>query len=606
MYPDFTPQTGSDRDLIDQCYQLDNRNYGAYKSLIGSYDYGEFRLHIDKVQSDPYAPPSALRVTANLHNLGLSADLFDTRSKQVATADFLARLFHAAIKRSSELTIAKPGQEILERSSVTVTAKTVEIRFQCQFPARGRTILGRAMAQLFDVDIPYAVADTLNFLDDRAPHAQLRRHVETYLDYLALQDALAENNWVAFVANGSLLPRRSGVSDLPLSAGVPFTAPASLAATVRLPYAGEVTGLAFKPGVTLIVGGGFHGKSTLLNALQRAVYPHVPEDGRELVAVRPQAMKVRAFDGRVVTKVDISPFINHLPGSSADFSDGGARTTEFSTENASGSTSQAASIMEALEGGCDTLLIDEDTSATNLMIRDERMRELVSAEPITPLVDRISSLAASGVSTILVMGGSGDYLDVADTVLLMHDYQCEDATLKANQVAQAFPRPRFDNPAEEFPAFLTRVIHPLPVPKGKSKTRSHGLRQISLDRVDIDVSDVEQIVDPGQTEAIAWILRGLLDPARPTGFKQGFSLLDTVDALEAAIDSHGLAAIGGPDKPAFWVRPRKIDVIAALNRFGGLKVTSVTSSRTTLPSTHLTDSDSPLPRTPRSTEGTSL
>lgn len=564
MYPELTRQTGSDRDLIDQCYDLDGRNYGAYKSLVGTYDYGDFHLHIDRVQSDPYAPPSALRLTADPRELGIPADLLDTKPKQIAVADFLARAFYAAVKQTSELSIAKAGQEILERSYAHASAKSVEIRFQCQFPARGRTILGKAMAQLVDVEIPYAAADTLDFHREDAPLAQLRTHVETYLDYLALQAALQANNWVAFVADGAILPRRSGISDLPLTDAIPFASPASLQVSVQLPYAGEVTGMALRPGVTLIVGGGFHGKSTLLNALQRSVYPHIPEDGRQLVATRPQAMKVRAADGRAVTKVDISPFITNLPG--------GARTTQFSTENASGSTSQAAAIMEALEGGTDTLLIDEDTSATNLMIRDARMRQLVAAakEPITPLVDRIQSLARSGVSTILVMGGSGDYLDVADTVLLMDQYHCQDVTAQAAEVASALPRERYDS--VDFPQFLRRFPRPLPAPKGKSKTRSRGLDQISLDRVDIDVSDVEQIVDPGQTEAIAWALRGLLDPTRPTGFKQGLSLKETVDALDQAIDNHGLVALGGPDKPAFWVRPRRIDIVAALNRLRTLNL----------------------------------
>ncbi|MCS4485098.1 ABC-ATPase domain-containing protein [Gleimia sp. 6138-11-ORH1] len=564
MYSEDTRQTGSDRDLIDRCYDLDGRNYGAYKSLRGDYDYQDFTLHIDRVQSDPYAPPSALRITADPRQLGIPAHLLDSKAKQIAVADFLARLFHQAVKQTPELSIARCGQEILERSYAHATAKTIELRFQCQFPARGRTILGRAMAQLMDVEIPYTAQDTLDFTSPEAPLAQLQEHVETYLDYLALQQALKENNWVSFIADGAILPRRSGISDLPLTDAIAFSSPASLRATVELPYVGSVSGMALKPGVTLIVGGGFHGKSTLLNAIQRAVYPHVPADGRQLVATRPQAMKVRAADGRAVTKVDISPFITNLPG--------GARTTQFSTENASGSTSQAAAIMEALEGGADTLLIDEDTSATNLMIRDARMRQLVAKEkePITPLVDRIRSLAAADVSTILVMGGSGDYLDVADTVLLMDEYQCKDVTVQAHEIARELPRDRFD--ATEFPRFLQRYPQPLASPKGKSKTRSRGLNQISLDRVDIDLSDVEQIVDPGQTESIAWALRGLLDSSRPTGFRQGLSLRETVDALDQAIETHGLVALGGPDKPAFWVRPRKIDIVAALNRLRTLSL----------------------------------
>lgn len=575
MYPEFTRVTGTDKDLIDRFYRLDGRNYGSYKSVIGDYDYGPFTLHVDRVQSDPYAPPSALRVSAIPANLGIPADLLDSSEKCVAVGDFLAREFARFVKDVPEVRIARCGQEILERSYAQVDAKRVELRFQCQFPARGRTILGREMARLADVEIPYAVMDTLDFrLDSPAGEGgqvavsrrleKLREHVSTYLDFLALQQALIVNDWVAFVADGSVLVRRSGVSDLPLSDAVPFSSPVSVRTTVRLPYAGEVTGMAIPTGITLIVGGGYHGKSTLLNALQRAVYAHIPRDGRQLVATRAQAMKVRAADGRAVTGVDISAFIAGLPG--------GVDTARFSTENASGSTSQAAAIVEALEGGADTLLLDEDTSATNLLIRDARMRSLIKAEPITPFVDRISALSAGGVSTVLVMGGCGDYLDVADLVLLMENYQCFDVTEGARDVVARVARQRFDS--GEFPGFLRRYPQVLPAGKGKSKTKSKGTELISLDRHDIDISDLEQVVDAGQAEAIAWALRGLLDASRPSGFKQGTSLQETVDALDAAISRHGLSALGGPEFPAFWVRPRKIDIVAALNRFRALKVVS--------------------------------
>ena len=293
------------------------------------------------------------------------------------------------------------GQEILQRTDSSVDKSPVEIRFQCQFPARGRTIMGRSMARLADVDIPYAVMDTFDFIsEDAAEHLEnLRKHVETYVDYCALQSALTENDWIAFVANDSILARRSGISDYPMDDAVRFTSPESLAETVSLPHAGEVIGMAIKPGITVIVGGGYHGKSTLLNAMQRGVYAHVPGDGRELVALVPDAMKVRAEDGRSVTSVDVSAFINDLPG--------GAETTSFSTENASGSTSQAASIVEAVELGCPVLLVDEDTSATNLMIRDERMRELVADDKSRYSVCRPHCGPVKAGCPVLVMGGSG-------------------------------------------------------------------------------------------------------------------------------------------------------------------------------------------------------
>ncbi|MDU4831190.1 MAG: ABC-ATPase domain-containing protein [Actinomyces sp.] len=563
---EFERKSGSDQDLIDRFHEIDGRNYGQYKSVVGDYDYGDFTLHIDRVQSDPYAPPSQLRATASPVKMGIPEDLLDTREKRVAVADFLAREFAKNSAKTPEIRIARCGQEILERSYASVDKTAVEVRFQCQFPARGRTIMGRSMARLADVDIPYTVMDTFDFVsEDAAQHlANLRRHVETYVDYQALQAALADNGWIGFVANESVLARRSGISDYPMDEAVRFNSPGSLEQTVTLPHAGEVKGMALKPGITVIVGGGYHGKSTLLNALQRGVYAHVPGDGRELVAVVPSAVKVRAEDGRAVTSVDVSAFINDLPG--------GADTAAFSTENASGSTSQAASIVEAVEVGCPVLLVDEDTSATNLMIRDERMRALVAdeKEPITPFVDRIGGLAQAGVSTILVMGGSGDYLDVADLVLMMDSYVAHDVTQKAREVVAAQPRERMD--VEDFPAVKQRVMLPLKAHGGKAKTKSKGLDSISLDRQDIDVSNVEQIVDGGQTEAIAWAIRALTDGERATAFNGETTLADALRALDEIIEQHGLDGLGGPEKSAFMVRPRMVDLAAALNRYRSIRI----------------------------------
>ena len=563
---EFERKSGSDQDLIDRFHEIDGRNYGQYKSVVGDYDYGDFTLHIDRVQSDPYAPPSQLRATASPVKMGIPEDLLDTREKRVAVADFLAREFAKNSAKTPEIRIARCGQEILERSYASVDKTAVEVRFQCQFPARGRTIMGRSMARLADVDIPYTVMDTFDFAsEDAAQHlANLRRHVETYVDYQALQAALADNGWIGFVANESVLARRSGISDYPMDEAVRFTSPGSLEQTVTLPHAGEVKGMALKPGITVIVGGGYHGKSTLLNALQRGVYAHMPGDGRELVAIVPNAVKVRAEDGRAVTSVDVSAFINDLPG--------GADTAAFSTENASGSTSQAASIVEAVEVGCPVLLVDEDTSATNLMIRDERMRALVAdeKEPITPFVDRIGGLARAGVSTILVMGGSGDYLDVADLVLMMDSYVAHDVTQKAREVVAAQPRERMD--VEDFPAVKQRVMLPLKAHGGKAKTKAKGLDSISLDRQDIDVSNVEQIVDGGQTEAIAWAIRALTDGERATAFDGETTLTDALRALDEIIEQHGLDGLGGPEKSAFMVRPRMVDLAAALNRYRSIRI----------------------------------
>lgn len=582
------PRSGSDKDLLADLHRMDGASYGVYRRITGAWDYGDFILHVDRVQSDPFAPPSSVHVIASPQRMGLPSEALASSDARVATADYLARVFSDAITRlrrrnpegqdaaGTALSIPRAGQEILQRSSVNVTPHRVELRFHVQLPARGRTIQGHRAARIFDEDIPDAIMDTFDFVSEHERvhqhRAALMHHIRTLEDHRALQEALTVNGWVAFVADGSVLARRSGVSQLPLPDALPFSSPSSLRAQVTLPHAGTITGMAVATGVSIIVGGGFHGKSTLLSAIQHGVYPHVPGDGRELVATVANAVKVRAADGRAVTGVDVSPFMSELPG--------GIDTSRFSTVNASGSTSQAAALMEAVEVGSSLLLIDEDTSATNLLIRDERMRALVSgaSEPITPLVDRIRSLAdEGGVSTIMVMGGSGDYLDVADRILMLDTYRCLDVSEQAREVVAALPRELgHAQPLSALSAASPWHRHPrVPVRSRRTsdrpRTKSQGLESITLDKQVITVADIEQIVDPGQCEAIAWMLRGILEELADGRA----SLPELLARLERRIQSEGLDTVtkfGARPRPSGLVRPRLVDVAAVFNRFRGLSL----------------------------------
>lgn len=558
---------GTDADLLDQLRHADGRPYGFYKKVAGAWDYGDFTLAIDHVQADPFAPPTALRAYATPQAMGLPEEALASSDARLAAADFLARAFDEAIRArgARDVSIARAGALILQRSYTSVLPDRVEVRFQVKLPARGRTILGKSAARLFDVDVPNVVMDCFDFVshdpDTTRKRSRLLAHIASYEDHRALQEQLETNGWVTFVADDSLLARRSGVSEAPLTGDgvVAFRSPDSLRVSVSLPHAGDVSGMAIPRGLTLIVGGGYHGKSTLLEAIARGVYAHVPGDGRELVATDPSATKVRAADGRAVTGVDISAFISHLPG--------GIDTTNFSTENASGSTSQAASIIESLQLGARSLLIDEDTSATNLLIRDTRMRDLVAAdkEPITPLVDRVSSLTGAGTSLIMVVGGSGAFLDAADRVLMMDNYRCLDVTERAKQVAADLPRPRTDAPASwdsapRVPLAKARVDRP--------RTKATGTHALTVDRQVVDISDVEAVLDPGQAEAIAWCVRGVLEEMAG---KQ--DLVDLMAKLGRRLASEGLDAVckfGARPYPAFLARPRLIDVGAAINRYRGL------------------------------------
>ena len=571
---DDEPRDGLLADLVGHLHALDGRSYAAYKAIVGRYraPAGWF-LHIDRVQSDPYAPPTRIHVDVptDLHGLALldEADLLADVDRRLAVGDFLTRELHAGF-RGTALSIASPGQEILERSSIIVRPDEtgekpgwiLEVRARLALPAQGRSIQGHEASRIVGRDLVRELEEAMDLTGERGD--RLVHHVATLEDHRALTAAVARNGWVSFLADGAVLPRRSGVSDEPLDGGVPLQAPDSMAAMVDLPHAGRVRGTVVEAGVSVIVGGGYHGKSTLLSAIERGVYPHVPGDGRELVATVPDAVKVRAADGRAVTGVDLTPFISHLPA--------GRDTASFTTRNASGSTSQAASIIEAVEAGSTVLLLDEDTSATNLLIRDSRMRELVAAdrEPITPLVDRITALfRRRGVSTVMVMGGSGDYLDVADRVLLMDAYHLRDVTEQARRVVADQPRPLTE--LEDFAAPRQRVPEPAPprTRRGPVRTRAQGTSTLVLDREDIDISDVGGVTDPGQAEAIAHALRALLEQR----FDGASPLRECLDDLEALLDDEGLDALTDErERPAFLVRPRMVDVGAAVSRYRKLEL----------------------------------
>src|SRR5215217_1554046 len=424
--------------------RIDRKGYGAYKDLSGAHDFGLFVLFIDRVQRDPFAPPSLIRIRTKANSFDL--DLFANPARRIACEDFLTRSVEREIRRvvrgnrgsggSGRVEIQRSSQVVLPRTSMVVEPGYVEARMAVGLPARGRTVDARAAKTMLLEELPEVVRRSLFPVSLGGVDVERARfHVETVEDADQLRRLLPELGLVAFVADGAVLPRESGAGDRPLEEGaVPFESPEEFKVEVELPNRGFVSGMGVSEGVTLVAGGGFHGKSTLLSALSWGVYNHVPEDGREFVVARGDAVKVRAEDGRSVSGVDISAMIGELPG---------GRTTEaFSTPNASGSTSQAANIAEALEVGTSLLLVDEDTSATNFMIRDERMRELVRREPISPFIDLVRPLHRSlDVSTVVVVGGVGDYLDVADRVILLEDYMPSDATPRSREVTEKFPPP---------------------------------------------------------------------------------------------------------------------------------------------------------------------
>ena len=558
------------RSTLDR---IDRKGYGAYKDLQGSYDLREFDLFVDRVQRDPFAPPSLVRVRTKDNRF--EPVLFENPVRRVAFEDFLTRQVETALRHavkgnrgsggSGRIEIQRASQVVLPRASVVVESNFVEARMGVGLPARGRTVDARAAQTMLLEELPRVVREALTptGVDPEAAHV----HVEVVEDADHLRKRLPALGLVAFVADGATLPRESGASDRPLREGaVPFESPEEFRVTVELPNRGEVSGMGIPEGVTLVAGGGFHGKSTLLSALSLGVYDHVPGDGRELVVARADAVKIRAEDGRSVAGVDISGMIGELPG--------GRPTTSFSTTNASGSTSQAANIAEAVEIGTSLLLVDEDTSATNFMIRDERMRELVRKEPISPFIDLVRPLHDSlGVSTVVVVGGVGDYLDVADHVILMEDYEPRDATNRAREVRERFPaRVPPKSGAASRPRGRRVRASSIDLRRGRRETaRGRGLYTIELGRERVDLSYLEQLAEAGQTEAIA----------RSIGeFAAGNASHEVTEVVNGALGSireSGLDSLGNfRGHPGELSLPRPQEVAAAINRIRSLEATTET------------------------------
>jgi len=560
------------RRILDR---IDGRGYKAYRDIAGVYRFAEFTLAIDAVQPDPFAAPSRLRALIPPDFAQLPGRLYAKDSRSVGVSCFLARAFAERTQersarrgsgKSGEIRIEAPGQQALANTAVQIDGDgAVEARFTVGLPAQGRRVLGRQACRMLLEDLPRVVADSLFARSHTAE--ELWRHAAVNEDADALRAMLAERGLIAFVADGSILPRSSGIDDRPMrgESVIPFSSPESLRVSFPLPNAGTVSGMGIPKGVTLIVGGGYHGKSTLLRAIERGVYNHRPGDGRELVISAADLVKIRAEDGRAVSGVDISGFIGDLPL--------GMSTRRFSSANASGSTSQAAAIVEAVESGAGGLLIDEDTAATNFLIRDARMQVLVpkEKEPITPYIDRVRMMYGQyGVSTVMVVGGSGDYLEVADTVIAMETFRPQDVTARARAVAAAHPTGRVTEEGSSFDLNLQRRPQSGSVDprKGRreSSIRTRDIQTVQFGTETLNLAAVEQIVHRTQTRAIG----AALDYARRRYIDGRRSLSEILDQVMADIEEEGLDVLDGRRTGAFALF-RRHELAAAFNRLRSLR-----------------------------------
>ena len=559
-------------DLRSLLHRIDHKSYPAYKDTAGSYQFRGYILSIDHVQGDPFASPSDVSIHVPAKMAGFPEKYYDRPYRRIALQDLLTRTFAREAGKfsfqakgsgkSGLISVSRCGQEILERSACRILPEGgVVFRFHVGFPANGRTINARELEKILFDYLPQCTQHALFYKSYNEKKVLDVIRLADDQDYIRQQ--LKERNLAAFVADGAILPRESGVSAKPMKGAIPFASPDSLAVTLDLPNAGPLRGMGIPRGITMIAGGGYHGKSTLLKALELGVYNHIAGDGREYVITDDTAVKLRAEDGRSITAVDISMFIRNLPN--------GRDTACFSTEDASGSTSQAANVVEAMETGSKVFLIDEDTSATNFMIRDELMQRVIrrDMEPITPFIERVRELYEEyGVSTILVAGSSGAYFHVADTVIQMDRYVPRDITALAKAEAGNFPI-RVDPPKPAAPLCFDRRPQSSPSFSGGDRIKTLPREGVMVNKEVIDLRYVEQLVDSEQLTALGYCVvyaqRNLLDGRR--------DLRRVADELEAAIDRGTLAALCG-DRSGVpgLARPRRQEILACLNRCRGLRI----------------------------------
>lgn len=596
----------SSNDLRTLLRSVDHKSYPAYKSLGGSWQFPLYTLVIDHVQGDPFASPSSLHAEIPLARAGFPEEYFKKDCMRIALQDFLTRQLAKQFEnynfkakgsgKSGLLSISRCGQEVLERSACQITADKLIVRFHVGFPAFGRTINAGELEKILFEFLPRCMEGSLYF--QKLDKQKVQQTVFLAEDQEEIRRLLRQKKLVAFLANGSVLPRKSGISELPMKDCVPFTSPESMQQTLVLPHRGSITGMAIPQGITLIVGGGYHGKSTLLEAIQSGIYNHIAGDGREYVITDDTAVKLRAEDGRCVRNVDISLFINDLPN--------GKDTTAFSTEDASGSTSQAAAVVESIEAGARLFLIDEDTSATNFMVRDDFMQQVISRkkEPITPFIERVGELyKKTGISTIMVAGSSGAFFYIADHILQMDCYHTCDITDSVKALCAQRPAPA--TTALHFPEMLCinsmnsasskdarspqirfarvlpeyrRTDHPHRGGRGNMghgnpsagkyehmKVKSSGLESFSLDKETVNVRYLEQLTDNEQVTALAYLLRFGLEQV--SGGRK--TVQESVQLIMDTLREKGWQAFCSSYIPCGLATPRVQELFACINRFRG-------------------------------------
>ncbi|MBR6832348.1 MAG: ABC-ATPase domain-containing protein [Fibrobacter sp.] len=496
--------------LYQKIRTLNGKNYGLYKSLADKpWDFGDFALEFLHVQGDPYAPASRVVIKANLSMLGYAGEWGGSFERRLALSDFLHRKLSRLVKerypdKDAAIVFDTAGPEMLVRNSLWIDNGELRACLQVRLPGEGRKIQAEVAAEILTMVLPDLVSAGLYY--SKSDEAALQEHFRVLAERKEILAQLETRELCAFVPDGAVLPRASGLSELPLEGAVPFTAPEQMAVTLNV-CGREIRGMGIPKGITVITGGAFHGKSTLLQALTRAVYPHIPGDGREGIVIDESALRVGVEDGRSVRGTDLSQFVRDLPG--------GVSTKNFNTLSASGSTSEAANLLEAMEAGSRAFLIDEDSSAVNFLIRDVRVRKLLGddREPLIPLTDRIREISVQGYSFILVAGACGDYLDLADNIVIMANYKAECAKSSQPGTCSGEAAVSSARPFVGYMQPLQKSVRPTSAVERQVKVKLSGDTLLQIGFLVSDTSRLNTLVDKQQRLGAGFVLLNLLQNA---------------------------------------------------------------------------------------------
>lgn len=567
-------------------HNMDQQPYYAYKNLSGiSVSFNNFSILFKHIQGSPGASPASLcQLVIPAKYLNLPNWSQSTQARTVASEDYILRIFYDAVIHCAQQNRGDEGsgsfqtvnmpQQVLKRNIVQFFEHSLSINFRISLPgSKKKTTLCKEAVKMFSYELPLIIKFIRHAISE---NKALKQHCDCVEDMLTLQNNLTQYGLIAFVADGSLLARESGISDRPVPKdAIPFKVPDDLTVEVDLPNAGKVRGLGLRAGISTIIGGGYHGKSTLLNALVKAIYPHIPGDGREQVVVNREAVYICAEEGRCVRDLNISAFFYSLPHSSDPH--------HYSTDNASGSTSEASSVVEYVQAGAKLLLIDEDSSAANFLYRDPDLRELIPEDPIIPFFDRIQELYSKyGVSTLIIASGSCRYFSVSDQIIAMKNYLPVEMTKRAKALKGRSTHLAESSPEATLPITDKRILSQdnfnpeyinkrlkkiIPIRIKALRGQEHEIIEYGMDKIDIRY--LSSIVDADQIMTIGYLL---LLSRHLKLYEEKCSPTQLAKKLLALIQEKDLDILQIPETtPVFFSQVTVLELVGALNRLRSLK-----------------------------------